>query len=175
MLKDVTTDYFSVPSLPLFPLTKKSHRYLNQYSQFEILEYKLGWCPQCWIYITSHDSTTLHSLSGPVRKFSILAYYAWPRTPSTKVTRKERNPWRQHVHRATRPRSYAIEKCERQWRHVALATAGPMLVANNMAAYPLGISSSVCPLRISSTCLMSVHHVKSIICYLCFMQHAWSC
>ena len=39
-----------------------------------------------------------------------LAYYAWPWTPSTKVTRKERNPWRQHVHRATRPRSYAIDK-----------------------------------------------------------------
>ena len=42
--------------------------------------------------------------------FTLLAYYAWPRTPSTKVTRKERNPWRQHVHRATRPRSYAIDK-----------------------------------------------------------------
>ena len=41
---------------------------------------------------------------------SFLAYYAWPRTPSTKVTRKERNQWRQHVHRATRPRSYAIDK-----------------------------------------------------------------
>ena len=39
-----------------------------------------------------------------------LAYYAWPRTPSTKVTRNERNPWRQHFHRATRPRSYAIDK-----------------------------------------------------------------
>ena len=68
----------------------------------------------------------------------LLAYYAWPRTPSTKVTRKERNPWH---------------------RHVALATAGPMLVANNMAAYPLGISNSVCPLRISNTCLMSVHTI----------------
>ena len=39
------------------------------------------------------------------------------------------------------------------------ATAGPMLVANNMAAYPLGISNSVCPLRISNTCLMSVHTI----------------
>ena len=105
----------------------------------------------------------------------LFAYYAWPRTPSTKVTRKERNPWRQHVHRAA-TRSI---KCERQWRHVALATTGPMLVANNMAAYPLRISNSVCPLRISNTCLMSVHtiynHVKSIICCLCFMQHAWGC
>ena len=44
----------------------------------------------------------------PLRNF--LAYYAWPRTPSTKVTRKERNPWHQHVHRTTHPRSYAIDK-----------------------------------------------------------------
>ena len=34
-----------------------------------------------------------------------------------------------------------------------------MLVANNMAAYPLRISNSVCPLRISNTCLMSVHTI----------------
>ena len=45
---------------------------------------------------------------------------------------KKRNPWRQHVHRATRSRSYAI------WHKQS-------------------------------------YHVKSIICYLCFMQHAWSC
>ena len=61
--------------------------------------------------------------------FSILCLTT---APSTKVTRKERNPWRQHVHRATRPRSYAI------WHKKS-------------------------------------YHVKSIICYLCFMQHAWSC
>jgi len=106
---------------------------------------------------------------------SVLEYYAWPRTPSTKVTRKERNPWRQHVHRAQRPRRCAFENCERQWRQFALATAGPMLVANNTAGYPVGTSKSVCQLRISNTCLMRVHHVKSIICYPCFMQHAWSC
>ena len=116
---------------------------------------------------------TLHAA-----QFFILAYYAWPRTSSTKVTRKEIRDvstfTAQHVRAATRS-----IKCERQWRHVALATAGPMLLTNNMAAYPLRISNSVCPLRISNTCLMSVHtiynHVKSIICYLCFMQHAWSC
>ena len=77
----------------------------------------------------------------------------------------------QHVRAATRS-----IKCERQCRHVALATAGPMQVSNNMAAYPLRISNSVCPLRINNTCLMSVHtiynHVKSIICCLCFRQHA---
>ena len=113
-----------------------------------------------------------------IGKICFLANYAWPRTSSIKVTRKEIRDvstfTAQHVRAATRS-----IKCERQWRHVALATAGPMLVTNNMAAYPLRISNSVCPLRISNTCLMSVHtihnHVKSIICYLCFMQHVWSC
>ena len=97
-----------------------------------------------------------------------------PRSREKKEIRYVSTFTAQHVRAATRS-----IKCERQWRHVALATAGPMLVANNMAAYPLRINNSVCPLRISNTCLMSVHtiynHVKSIICYLCFMQHAWSC
>jgi len=88
--------------------------------------------------------------------------------------RKKNKSTAQHVRAATRS-----IKCERQWRHFALATDGLTLLANNMAAYPLRISNSVCPLLISSTCLISVHtiynHVKSIICYLCFMQHAWSC
>ena len=46
----------------------------------------------------------------PLPSQYILAYYAWPQTSSTKVTRKERNPWRQNVHHTTRPRSYAIDK-----------------------------------------------------------------
>ena len=97
-----------------------------------------------------------------------------PRSREKKEIRDVNTFTAQHVRAATRS-----IKCERQWRHVALATAGPMLLANNMVAYPLHISNSVCPLCISNTCLMSVHtiynHVKSIICYLCFMQHAWSC
>ena len=64
---------------------------------------------------------------------TFLAYYAWPRTPSTKITRKEiRNVntfTAQHARAATRS-----TKSDRKWRHVALATAGPILVANNMAA-----------------------------------------
>ena len=90
----------------------------------------------------------------------LLAYYAWPRTSSTKVKRKEIRDvstfTAQHVRAATR-----LIKCERQWRHVALATAGPMLLANNMVAYPLRISNSVCLLRISNTCVMSVHNIQS--------------
>ena len=81
----------------------------------------------------------------------ILAYYAWPRTPSTKVTRKERNPWRQHVHRATRPRSYAIDKV---WEAVTSRYLGNGRSDGSYKQYG---------------------GVKSIICYLCFMQHAWSC
>ena len=41
-----------------------------------------------------------------------LAYYAWPRTYPPRSW--ERNPWRQHVHRATR-RSQAIDMA---WRHI---------------------------------------------------------
>ena len=81
----------------------------------------------------------------------ILAYYAWPRTPSTKVTRKERNPWSQHVHRATRPRSYAIDKV---WEAVTSRCLGN------------GRSDASCK---------QYGGVQSIICYLCFVQHAWSC
>jgi hypothetical protein len=113
--------------------------------------------------------------------FSINFYYIMldhgphpPRSREKKEIRDISTFTEQHVRAVTR----AI-KCERQWRHVALATAGPVLVVNNMAAYPLRISNSVCPLRISNTCLMSVHtiygQVESVICYLCFMQHAWCC
>ena len=47
----------------------------------------------------------------------ILAYYAWPRTYPSRSCK--RNPWREHMHRATRRRSQAIDMA---WRHVALAT-----------------------------------------------------
>ena len=97
-----------------------------------------------------------------------------PRSREKKEIRDVSTFTAQNVRAATRS-----IKCERQWCHVALATAGPMLIANNIAAYPLHISNSEFPLRISNKCLMSVHtiynHVKSKICYLCFMQHAWSC
>ena len=49
---------------------------------------------------------------------TLLAYYAWPRTYPSRSCK--RNPWREHVHRATRRRSQAIDMA---WRHVALATA----------------------------------------------------
>ena len=94
--------------------------------------------------------TALRDLS-PFHFTSLLAYYAWPRTPSTKLTRKERNPWRQHVHRAARPRSYAIDKV---WEAVTSRCLGN------------GRSDASCK---------QYGGVKSIICYLCFMQHAWSC
>ena len=57
--------------------------------------------------------------SDPSFKFSVcfLAYYAWPRTYPSRSCK--RNPWRQHVHRATRRRSQAIDMA---WRHVVLAT-----------------------------------------------------
>ena len=58
-----------------------------------------------------------------------------------RLREKKRNPWHQHVHRATRPRSYAIDKV---WEAV------------------------------TSSC-KQYGGVKNIICYLCFMQHAWSC
>jgi len=45
--------------------------------------------------------------------FTVLAYYAWPRTYPPRSW--ERNPWRQDVHRATRRRSQAIDMA---WRHV---------------------------------------------------------
>ena len=64
---------------------------------------------------------------------------------------KKRNPWRQHVHRATRPRSYAINKV---WEAVTSRCLGN------------GRSDVRCK---------QYGGVKSIICYLCFMQHAWSC
>ena len=64
---------------------------------------------------------------------------------------KKRNPWRQHVHRATRPRSYAIDKV---WETVTSRCLGN------------GRSDARCK---------QYGGVKSIICYLCFMQHAWSC
>ena len=49
--------------------------------------------------------------------FIFLAYYAWPRTYPSRSWK--RNPWREHVQRATRRRSQAIDMA---WRHVALAT-----------------------------------------------------
>ena len=64
---------------------------------------------------------------------------------------KKRNPWRQHVHRATRPRSYAIDKV---WEAVTSRCLGNGLSDGSWKQYG---------------------GVKSIICYLCFMQHAWSC
>ena len=64
---------------------------------------------------------------------------------------KKRNPWRQYVHRATRPRSYAIDKV---WEAVTSRCLG-----NSR----------------SDTRCKQYGGVKSIICYLCFMQHAWSC
>ena len=64
---------------------------------------------------------------------------------------KKRNPWRQHVHRATRPRSYAIDKV---WEAVTSRCLGN------------GRSDARCK---------QYGGVTSIICYLCFMQHAWSC
>ena len=64
---------------------------------------------------------------------------------------KKRNPWRQHVHRATRPRSYAIDKV---WEAVTSRCLGNGRSNGSYKQYG---------------------GVKSIICYLCFMQHAWSC
>ena len=64
---------------------------------------------------------------------------------------KKRNPWHQHVHRATRPRNYAIDKV---WEAVTSRCLGN------------GRSDGSCK---------QYGGVKSIICYLCFMQHAWSC
>ena len=55
-----------------------------------------------------------------------LAYYAWPRTYPPRSW--ERNPWRQHVHRATRRRSQAIDMA---WRHVDF-TKKTNLAASNM-------------------------------------------
>ena len=52
-----------------------------------------------------------------------------PRSREKKEIRDVSTFTAQHVRAATR-----LIKCERQLRHVALATAGPMLVANNMAA-----------------------------------------
>ena len=81
----------------------------------------------------------------------LLAYYAWPRTSSPRSREKKRNPWRQHVHRATRPRSYAIDKV---WEAVTSRCLGNGRSDARRKQYG---------------------GVKSIICYLCFMQHAWSC
>ena len=64
---------------------------------------------------------------------------------------KKRNPWRQHVHRATRPRSYAIDKV---WEAVTSRCLGNGRSDGSYKQYG---------------------GVKSIICYLCIMQHAWSC
>ena len=52
-----------------------------------------------------------------VHWYCFLAYYAWPRTYPSRSCKI--NPWREHVHRATRQRSQAIDMA---WRHVALAT-----------------------------------------------------
>jgi hypothetical protein len=120
------------------PLKRDVHKYISKrvyiWSRMDTEHWKL---------ITRSIEFTEVMKRGITRCFFFLAFYAWPRTPPTKVTRKERNPWRQHVHRATRARSYAIDKL---WE--AVTSRGPMLVS---------------------------YHVKSIICYLCFMQHAWSC
>ena len=51
--------------------------------------------------------------------------------------RKKKKSTAQHVRAATRS-----IKCERQWRHVALTTAGPIPVTNNMAAYQFSVSAS---------------------------------
>ena len=64
---------------------------------------------------------------------------------------KKRNPRRQHVHHTTRPRSYGIGKV---WEAVTSRCLGN------------GRSDARCK---------KYGGVKSIICYLCFMQHAWSC
>ena len=64
---------------------------------------------------------------------------------------EKRNPWRQHVHRATRPRSYAIDKV---WQEVTSSCLGNGRSDSRYKQYG---------------------GVQSIICYLCFMQHAWSC
>ena len=64
---------------------------------------------------------------------------------------KRKKSGRQHVHRATRPRSYAIDKV---WEEVTSRCLGN------------GRSDSRCK---------QYGGVQSIICYLCFMQHAWSC
>ena len=51
--------------------------------------------------------------------------------------RKKKKSTAQHVRPATRS-----IKCERQWRHVALETAGPIPFTNNMAAYQFSVSAS---------------------------------
>ena len=51
--------------------------------------------------------------------------------------KKKNKSTAQHVRAATRS-----TKCERQWRHVSLATAGPIPVTNNMAAYQFSVSAS---------------------------------
>ena len=106
---------------------------------------------QFYMYVNFACTCFFHSPNYFFLLYAILAYYAWPRTPSTKVTRKERNPWRQHVHRATRPRSYAIDKV---WEALTSRCLGN------------GRSDASCKQH---------GGIKSIICYLCFMQHAWSC
>ena len=68
-----------------------------------------------------------------------------PRSREKKDIRDVSTFTTQHVRAATRS-----IKCERQRRHVALATASLMLVENTMAVYPLRISNSVCPLRVSN-------------------------
>ena len=143
----------------LFTSAQNSEFYCRYFSPF----------PSGCIYVSHNTVFTrvIHALFSILCLTTDLVYQSHER-------RKKKKSTAQHVRAPTRS-----IKCERQWRHVALATDGPTLLANNMAAYPLRISNSVCPLLISNTCLMSVHtiynHVKSIICYLCFMQHAWSC
>ena len=74
-----------------------------------------------WL-LSSYPTSTEQSMKCTVSKSAllhvrILAYYAWPRIYPSRSCK--RNPWRQHVHRATRRRSQAIDMA---WRHVALAT-----------------------------------------------------
>ena len=95
------------------------------------------------------------------RKGLSLAYYAWPRTYPSRSCK--RNPWRQHVHRATRRRSHAIDMA---WRHVALATT------TISAQRVHGVTSHCLYGKKKPT---RFKHVTSIICYLCFTQYAWRC
>ena len=98
--------------LILFPATEWGHWMLclNQFRYYYTALLHGLFSMMMWKPATS-DTLNVASLGTRWLAFGVLlAYYAWPRTPSTKVTRKERNPWRQHVHRATRPRSYAIDK-----------------------------------------------------------------
>ena len=64
-------------------------------------------------WYSTRDITSVEGLLQH-NSYLFLAYYAWPRTYPSRSCK--RNPWRQHVRRATRRRSQAIDMA---WRHVA--------------------------------------------------------